>query len=380
MDGLRWLARLPATIRRWLKPPRILRPTRPGWLFLLIILGVGFAALNTGNNLLYLVLSLMLSFLVLSGVMSESALRGITVRRRLPGEVFAGRENAVQVEITNDQRRMSAYAVAVEDRVASGPDGRRRLLEAVTGLEDESEKARGRRRRRRRRRDEGEAAGRSFALRIAPGETVVRHYGLSPRDRGPLAFTGFRVSTRFPFGLFLKYREFDAPDEALVYPEIRSVHSRPRLEDAPASGHARRTRLDQGGTVAGLREFAEGDSVRRVHWPSSLRRGQLLVGETEDDRDAEVEVRLRGGAGSQRRVAASREGVAPPRRARDRFEQAVSGAASEVVAHLQAGLAVALRTDGAYLPPDAGRRQRARLLSFLARVGPDGRGPEEAAP
>ncbi|MBW2401796.1 MAG: DUF58 domain-containing protein, partial [Deltaproteobacteria bacterium] len=47
----------------------------------MLTFGVGFAALNTGNNLLYLVLSLMLAFLVLSGVMSESALRGIRVRR-----------------------------------------------------------------------------------------------------------------------------------------------------------------------------------------------------------------------------------------------------------------------------------------------------------
>jgi uncharacterized protein (DUF58 family) len=107
--------------------------------------------------------------------------------------------------------------------------------------------------------------------------------------------------------------------------------------------------------VGGLREFCEGDSVKRVHWRSSLRRGSLLVSETEDDQDAEVEVRLFS---------------------RDRFEEAVSRAASEVIEHLQAGLAVALRTDAAYLNPDAGGRQRARLLSFLALVQSDGRAPE----
>ena len=54
-------------VLRWLRPPRTLRPTRAGWAFFAITFGVGFAALNTGNNLLYLVLSLMLAFLVLSG-------------------------------------------------------------------------------------------------------------------------------------------------------------------------------------------------------------------------------------------------------------------------------------------------------------------------
>ena len=88
-------------LERWLRPPRTLRPTRAGWIFFALTLGVGFAALNTGNNLMYMVLSLLLSFLVLSGVLSESALRGIQVRRLLPAELVAEREAIVGVEVSN---------------------------------------------------------------------------------------------------------------------------------------------------------------------------------------------------------------------------------------------------------------------------------------
>ena len=108
---VRWLER----VLRWLRPPRTLRPTRAGWAFFAITFGVGFAALNTGNNLLYLVLSLMLSFLVLSGVLSESALRGITVERRLPRELYAGSRNPVLLEISNRLKRVPAFAIVVED-------------------------------------------------------------------------------------------------------------------------------------------------------------------------------------------------------------------------------------------------------------------------
>ena len=79
---------------RW-RPPHpaashpSLRPTRAGWSFFAITLGVGFAALNTGNNLLYLVLSLMLAFLVLSGFLSESALRGLEIERVLPRDLHS---------------------------------------------------------------------------------------------------------------------------------------------------------------------------------------------------------------------------------------------------------------------------------------------------
>ena len=61
--------------RRWIRPPRRLSFTREGKYFVGITLGVGFAAINTGNNLLYLLLGMMLSLIIASGIMSEMSLR-----------------------------------------------------------------------------------------------------------------------------------------------------------------------------------------------------------------------------------------------------------------------------------------------------------------
>jgi uncharacterized protein (DUF58 family) len=108
-----------------------------------------------------------------------------------------------------------------------------------------------------------------------------------------------------------------------------------------------------------LRDYAPGDLLRRIHWRASLRRGALLVRDVEHEEQAEVEVRLR--------TAGQRAGWA--------FERAVTWAASEVVALLDAGRRVALRTDAAHLAPDAGPGHRGRLLAFLARVEPGGAGP-----
>ena len=76
--------------RRW-KPPRKLKFTREGKYYLGITLGVGFAAINTGNNLLYLLLGMLLSLIVVSGVMSDLSLRQLTVQRRLPTRAQVGR-------------------------------------------------------------------------------------------------------------------------------------------------------------------------------------------------------------------------------------------------------------------------------------------------
>lgn len=320
-----------ARIRRWLRPPRTLRPTRAGWVFGAITFSVGFAALNTGNNLLYLVLSLMLAFLVLSGVLSESALRGIQVRRRLPSELFDREVARVGLEISNQQRRIPAFAVVVEDRVRERG-----------GVE--------------------RPAGRVFALRVGPGERETRSYRFRPNGRGEVRFEGFHVYTRFPFGLFSKALRIDSAAGALVYPAVEPVGTPPQLGSQRELGERPAGRAAAGAEVAGLRDFTPGDPVRRIHWPTSLRRDALVVREVRSQQQDEIEVCLR--------TAGQHPG--------ESFERAVSWAASEVVAFLAAGSRVGLRTDRERVAARDGPRQRTGLLAFLARVEPDGASREAA--
>ncbi len=311
-------------VRRWLRPPRRLRPTRAGWWFFLLTFGVGFAALNTGNNLLYMVLALMLAFLVLSGLLSEAALRGIRVKRRVPREVFAEQEARVCLEIANDQRRVAAFAIVVEDRVAETDQGDR-------------------------------PAGRCFALRIEPGDTETRSYPLLAQHRGLLEFRGFVVCTRFPFGLFSKSLVIEAERSVLVYPAVDPVPPSDTWGDAAKRGESQTRELAGSSAVAaGLRSYAPGDPRRRIHWRASLRTGSLLVRELESERDIEVEVRLRTG------------GTSPG----GSFEGSVRRAASEVVSLLDAGRRVSLRAGDRHYEAGSGPAHRATLLAFLARVQP----------
>lgn len=323
---------LRARLHRLLRPPRTLRPTRAGWVFFALTFGVGFAAMNTGNNLMYMVLSLLLAFLVLSGVLSESALRGISVRRRLPQEACAGTPAPVALEIHNAQRRVASFAIVVEDLVGASLEGAR-------------------------------AAGRCFVLRVGPGERVTRGYRLVAPTRGTLRFAGFRVATRFPFGLFSKAMLLAEPAELLVYPHLTPVALHPAL---PVGAAGRQQGARRGGgspEAAGLRPFSPGDPMRRVHWRSSLRRGELLVRDREQEERAEAHVRL------------ATRGAAPG----PAFEGRVARAASEVAAHLEAGCRVRLATDARRLPAAAGAAGRRRLLSFLARVEPDAAGARAPA-
>lgn len=306
-----------------LRPPRSLRATRAGWCFVVIVFGVGFAALNTGNNLLYLVLSLLLGFLVLSGLLSESSLRGLRVERHLPAELFAGRSHRVGLRLCNDRGRTPSFAVWLEDRVdgAEGP----------------------------------ETAGRSFALRVGPGARVDRSYLFEPPRRGDLRFVSCRLATRFPFGLFVKSVELDLEQSALVYPELYDAPARAAASQTRSIGEPRRRATSDGDALNGVREYREGEAIQRIHWRRSLRARRLIVGERDSDSRGQIEILLR----------------LPQDLEPQEVEARVSRAASEVVAHLDAGADVGLRTARTRFAPAAGVAHRAELLACLARVEVD---------
>ena len=71
----------------WLKPRRTIRPTRDGWWCLGAAVGLGFAAVNTGNNLLYLLASLLLARIVVSASSPSSRSGGCTCARRSRGDL-----------------------------------------------------------------------------------------------------------------------------------------------------------------------------------------------------------------------------------------------------------------------------------------------------
>ena len=108
---LRGLAGAPA---RWLTPRRTIRPTRDGWWCLGAAIGLGFAAMNTGNNLLYLLASLLLALIIVSGILSEQSMRRLRLTRGVPEEIYAGRPALFGARVMNRKRRLPSYSIALE--------------------------------------------------------------------------------------------------------------------------------------------------------------------------------------------------------------------------------------------------------------------------
>lgn len=257
---------LPARQRRGL------RPTSEGIVFLLMTLGVGLGAVNTGNNLVYLVLGLMLSLIILSGMLSDFVLWGVRPTRTLPRRAFAGAPALVEIELANTKPYLPSFSLAAGD-VMEGEDLRERNRRA------------------------SDADRATYYLKIDAGSSQRAGALRIPARRGRLRFRHVRLSTRYPFGFFDKWRIVEAPDELLVYPAIVAVHDLERALERLLGRESARVELetrarDRGSEIAGLRPHRDGDDARAIHWRRSAALGSLVVRELERDPGREVALRL----------------------------------------------------------------------------------------
>jgi len=166
-------------------------PTSGGGVFLVIIIVVGFAAWNTGNNLLFLVFSLLCSTLFVGWVAARASLRDLTVSARFPDHIFAAEPAPVIVTLRNTKRVLPSFSILVEAR---GPGS------------DEAEN-----KKRRRQYVKRSLAYFSYVPHHAAAEQRVEQ--LFP-TRGHVLIDGFELSTRFPFGFFRRRRRLRARNEA----------------------------------------------------------------------------------------------------------------------------------------------------------------------
>lgn len=303
-------------LRERFRLPRGLRITFPGKGFLALTLGVGAAAINTGNNLLYLAFSMNLSLIILSGILSEGSIRGVRVEVRSASEAFAGRPSLLVVTVSAPGKRFPTFSLSVTPGapVACAPV---RFPE------------------------------------IPGGGSAARIVSWHPAARGPVPPFSCTLATRFPFGLFEKSRRVQVQATSLlVYPEPGNPGDARLLSSGkdPQGGTVPAGR--SGPFVRGARDHMPADPVREIHWKASAKAGKWMVKEREAETDRVVEIRV------------------PVSCAKERFEQHLSTACGLVLRLEQERrpylLRLGVQTAGA--PGQADRRRRALALLALAEV------------
>jgi uncharacterized protein (DUF58 family) len=249
---------------RWIGYRMDYKITREGWIYLTGIVLIALAALNTGNNLLFLILASLIASILMSGILSSITLAGVELRLELPDHIFAAQSVRATVALENEKISMPSFSLRVEGAKKSGKNKKSALPEPVAMLETPV-----------------------FFPYIPRHEAIKQAVPLLFPRRGVYRQEAFRIVTRFPFGFLEKARRIDLPTEAVVYPSVEGsaefLDALPGIQGALESfsrGH--------GQDLYALRTYLPMDSVRHVHWKASARSGSLMVREFAREEDARV--------------------------------------------------------------------------------------------
>lgn len=250
------LLKLRAPLRR-LTAHRSTHLTPEGVQFLLFTLAVGIAAINTGNNLFYLLLAMMLSIILVSGIVAEYCLRRLEFHRHLPDLLFAHEPTTATLVVRNGKSRVPSFSL--------------RLFDVI----------------------DGQDIDRGLTIRqLPPGASLLLSYPLMGTKRGRLQLDGVRVVTSFPFGLFVKKAFYPVPDSTAVCPEIRPVEEE-LLRDVCAAGQEHHIhRRGHGHDLYNLRLYRPGDDSRTIHWVTTAKTAKLIVRETEAEEQRRATIQL----------------------------------------------------------------------------------------
>jgi uncharacterized protein (DUF58 family) len=310
-------------------------PTPRGYLVVLTALGIWATGRALGAAPLDQIGFALLALVAIAIGVVRFGRHEIRVERRLtPERARSGQPVTVTLRVHNDGRG-HAPLLLLEDRIPSGVVGNARF--AVNGLE--------------------------------PGGVRETSFTITARHRGAYGVGPLDVSFIDPFGLARVRVEATSASNFLVYPAIENLQLLRDIGErhSVSSSAVKQLTGARGEDFYTMREYAHGDDLRKVHWPSTARLGKLMLRQEETPWQARATVLI------------DDRGVHEGYGDNNSFERAVIAAASVVDLYQRVGYTYRLIgavTDG--VPSAKGADHHRKCLDLLATMAVSGAGSEDA--
>ena len=205
--------------------------------------------------------------------------------------------------------------------------------------------------------DGGRRVARFLVPPMAPGETAEAAYRLPTGRRGIYSVGPLTISVTDPFGVAEATVTAAGMDRFVVYPRVEDVLPVPGSSTREARmGSSQASRVPVGLDFFALRQYEVGDDLRRVHWRSTARTGELMLRQDEMPWESRSTVLLDT-------RAATHQG--------ESFERAVEVAASLVTAVCRGRRQVRFLTTGGTEIRSTGRERYPNIMEYLAAAAPD---------
>jgi uncharacterized protein (DUF58 family) len=316
--AFRFVPRLAAGVDwNWLPFLTHYKITREGWLYFAAVIIVVFAAINTANNLLYMVLSALLAVLLLSGFMSALNFRFLKMTARMPSHCFAGEPFPISIQVHNQKHVFPTFSLLLEPTDESAFRFSPLYVPVV------------------RRKKQASEIGQAMLAK-----------------RGRYELKQMKVSSRYPFGFFAKDLHYPIDGECICYPEL-IPQEQMHLAVIDLQGSDQRFERGFGHDLYMIRDYIPSDSARHVHWKASAKTSILKTREYA--------------AEESRRVILTFDRFGHPGDI-ERFEQLVSYAASLAHHFIQNGIEVALVSDDWHSAEGSYQAVLDSILEYLALV------------
>ncbi len=210
--------------------------TRAGAIYIALTLFLGFAAVNTGNNLLYLMVSALLGFMAISGLMGQRNLKGLKVTI-LPGtDIFAKLPARIDIQVGNPHAYLPAFLIEI----------------SIAGQ------------------------SRLFPL-LPPGEGQRLSLSAVLPSRGHHKLTNIWVKSRFPINFFIRSSKLPDTDNILVYPQPQAVIAPEGSQQIKRNQQIAVQQPGQDGELRNIDNYFFSDPLKDIHWKHTARHDEFKV-------------------------------------------------------------------------------------------------------
>ena len=321
----------------WLSYQIDYKLTREGMVYLGGVLVVAVAALNTGNNLLFMILACLLAGVLISGFLSRLVLSGVDVRLEMPEHIFAGKPVMAIAEIHNTKQTMPSFSVLLVGEETQKTK-KKNLSETAPGI----------------------LARPVYFPHVPRRQTIRQNVELTFPRRGIYRQDALGLRTKFPFGFLEKTRRVASDIEALVYPPVDPTEQ--LFEILPlVSGEMESYQRGRGNDLYSIRDYQFNDSSRHVDWKATARTGALQVREYAREDERRVLLAFDPYINSREELSLL---------AADRFERAVALCAGLAWHFYQINSVLEFRSAGFATPRVVAGEIVYDVLKCLARVSP----------
>ncbi|MHB8057887.1 MAG: DUF58 domain-containing protein [Desulfuromonadaceae bacterium] len=206
-------------------------------LYIIITLLIGFAAVNTGNNLLFLVVSGLLAFMSVTGLAGMYNIKKLIPDLHPPEEIYAGIPASFSLSVKNSKRFLPSFLIRLECRTDQA---------VVVPL-------------------------------VIPNSVCHAPVLITFSQRGEVPLGLITISSPYPVGFFTRYWRFEIDSKVTVFPAPIATASGGSGEGAQSSGVVLHRERGLSGELERIYPYSGSEPLRMIHWKHSARSHDLLV-------------------------------------------------------------------------------------------------------